>query len=297
MIDRLKDATKRLPYPVFLRLFYLKYLLVDMRQQWQMRKRLGLPPLSTVDLAKHKTGDTLFILGSGSSINDISEARWKAIATHDTAGFNYWPFHPFVPKFYFIEAISPSEPEMYSSYRQIAEKRQRDYMNTLRVATNLKSDVAFPGEWWKGMRMVYVVPIAARNASEISFGLKYLEGKKLFEPSSNINILYKQASTLSSLISLAIRMRYRRIVLCGIDLRDSRYFYQAADPQRAPRFLPVEAPHPANVALTWNPPVKEVVLQMKELLLAPRGIELYVENSSSALCPEVPEAPEWIFGR
>jgi hypothetical protein len=299
MINWLKDAAKALPYPLFLRLFYLKYLLFDLRQQRRIRKKLGIPLLSSVDLAQNKNSNTLFILGSGSSINNISEARWRAIARHDTAGFNFWPFHPVVPKFYFIEAISHSEqPDMYPAYRELAERRQNDYRSTLRVATNLKHDVVFPGDWWKDMRTIYVVPIAARNASEIRAGLKYLERKKLFAPSFHIELLYKQASTLSSLLSFAIRMQYDRVVLCGVDLRDSRYFYQAAGSflqGTVPQFLPPEAPHPTNVAIPWNTPVKEVVLEMYKHLLEPGGIELFVENRSSALFPEVPEAPSSLF--
>ena len=165
MINWLKDAAKSLPYPVFLRLFYLKYLLFDLRQQRRIRKRLGIPPLSSVDLERYKQSDTIFILGSGSSINHISPARWKAIAQHDTIGFNFWPFHAFVPKLYFIEALSPREQSaMYSSYRALAERRESDYRHALRVATNLQGDVVFPGEWWQKMHTVYVVPIPARNA-------------------------------------------------------------------------------------------------------------------------------------
>ena len=87
-------------------------------------------------------------------------------------------------------------------------------------------------------------------------------------------------------------MRYQKIVLCGVDLRDSRYFYQDTSLyplQETPQFLAPDIPHPTNVSIQWNTPVKEVVLEMNKLLLQPRGIELYVEDRSSALFPEIPE--------
>ena len=293
MINLLNKAAKSLPYPIFLRLFYLKYFLSGLRDEERVRRHLGIPLLSASNLESYKQSDTLFILGSGSSVNAISGERWQAIAKHDTVGFNFWLFHPFVPKMYFIEAISSAEqPAAHATYHELANRRASDYSQTLKVATNLKKDAVFGGDWWKDMHTVHAIPIAARNADEIRTGLQYLEKRGLFAPSTRIEFLYKQASTLSALIALAIRMQYQKIVLCGIDLRDSRYFYQDTSLyalQETPQFLAPDIPHPTNVSIHWNTPVKEVVLEMHKLLLQPRGIELYVENRSSALYPEIPE--------
>ncbi|HEX4786441.1 MAG TPA: hypothetical protein VH350_19025, partial [Candidatus Sulfotelmatobacter sp.] len=109
---------------------------------------------------------------------------------------------------------------------------------------------------------------------------------------------FKQASTLSSLISLAIRMEYRTIVLCGVDLNHSEYFYQDATlyPETAAlEFSPRNAPHAINSPIPWRIPIASVILEMKRQLLDPLGIQIYVENRSSALWPNIAEVPSSLF--
>ena len=42
------------------------------------------------DFLKHKTSDTIFILGSGPSINLITDDQWDHISSCNSIGFNYW---------------------------------------------------------------------------------------------------------------------------------------------------------------------------------------------------------------
>ena len=118
--------------------------------------------------------------------------------------------------------------------------------------------------------------------------------KGLFKPALRIHAIFKQATTLSSLIALAIRMRYRTIVLCGVDLNHSEYFYQ--DPVLYPdsssiELSPRDQPHATNVPMPWRITIDSVILEMKRQLLDPAGIQLYVESRTSALWPTVPEVP------
>ena len=55
-------------------------------------------------ISKHKKSDICFILGTGSSINNISEKEWDVISKHDSWTLNNWIYHPFfVPDFYFVQ--------------------------------------------------------------------------------------------------------------------------------------------------------------------------------------------------
>jgi hypothetical protein len=297
-----KDLVKRLPYPVFLRLFYLKYAVNELRRESFCRRKLHIRPFKEVNLADWRGSDLLFILASGSSINKISAERWKLIAQHDTIGFNFWPLHPFVPKMYFFEAI-PASTYMGTAFAEIARRRASDYAKTLKVVTETRNSL--PGATFAGAKelgddlyTVRAVPVAARNEEEFSYGLRYLRSKKLFEPASRIGTVFKQATTLSLLIAFAIRMRYRAVVLCGVDLNHSEYFYQ--DPVLYPdtaslEFNPRDQPHLTNSAMPWRITVDAVIMEMKRQLLDPEGIRLYVENRSSGLWPRIPEAPASIF--
>jgi hypothetical protein len=93
-------------------------------------------------------------------------------------------------------------------------------------------------------------------------------------------------------------MQYRTIVLCGVDLNHSEYFYQDAVlyPETASlEFSPRYQPHATNSPMPWRITVESVILEMKRQLLDPAGIRLYVENRSSALWPKIPETPGSLF--
>lgn len=302
MLGFAKSFAKRLPYPVFLRVFVGWNWLVEMRGCRVAQRQMGIRMLSAEDLAAAKTSDTLFILGSGSSINRISGERWQAIAAHDTVGFNFSILHPFVPRMYFFEAI-PEEtwPEMFAAFARFASRRASDYERTLKVIMEPqhaapRGHFAYPKEWAPSLRTVCTTAVAARDEHEFAYGIRFLRRKGIFEPGSPY--LFKQLSTLSALLALASKMRYRKVVLCGVDLKDAMYFYQ--DPDLYPEtkdltFVPRQGKQPTFDPMPWRIPIDNVIAELNKQVLGPAGVRLFVENRSSALWPGIEEAPEALF--
>jgi len=295
---------RKVSYPLFLRSYYLKYFLSETRKDEYCRRQLGIQRFADLDLRTVKRSDTLFILGSGSSVNQISSARWAVISRHDSIGFNFWPIHRFVPNIFFLETISPDHPYgMFELFCRISRQRAKDYAGVIKVVTELRSALPagrFAGseEFLGPLYTLRTFPVAATTAAEFAYGLSFLKSKGLFDTADSIRTLFKQASTLSCLIALAIRMQYRTIVLCGIDLNHSMYFYQ--DPALYPEtanleFSPRNQPHATNSPMPWRITIESVILEMKRQLLDPAGIHLYVENRSSALWPKISEAPSSLF--
>jgi hypothetical protein len=100
------------------------------------------------------------------------------------------------------------------------------------------------------------------------------------------------------MISLAVTMGYERIVLCGVDLVHSEYFYQ--DPEEYPRMAGFQSSrdtdkHTTSISKPMLCSINVIIEEMKERLLDPRGIELYVEHSLSGLHPPVPVVPDEVF--
>src|SRR5438105_10010101 len=138
MLSALKDLAKRLPYPVLLRIFYFWYIARDIRATETARRRSGVRRLNEVDLHAYKRSNTLFVLGSGASVNEISPERWKVIARHDSVGFNFWLVHPFVPTYYFLEVIRRADsPEAFDPFVTIANERAADYRDVPKIAMEL----------------------------------------------------------------------------------------------------------------------------------------------------------------
>ena len=89
-------------------------------------------------------------------------------------------------------------------------------------------------------------------------------------------------------------MGYKRIVLCGIDLSKQDYFYQHRElyPESADwEFATRKDVHLTARRLPWMVPAPQVIEAFKKCVLDPTGVELFVENRSSTLFPEIAEAP------
>jgi hypothetical protein len=100
------------------------------------------------------------------------------------------------------------------------------------------------------------------------------------------------------MLSLAVRMNYQRIVLCGIDLGKQDYFYhdRARYPNSADwEFAPRKDVHLTARRLPWMVPAQQVIQAFKKVVLDPAGVELFIENRSSTLFPAIEEAPAQIW--
>jgi hypothetical protein len=65
---------------------------VRLRAWLECRRRISrYRRLTERELRGTKKSDTIFIFGSGASLNDIPAAEWQNISAHDTLGFNCRP--------------------------------------------------------------------------------------------------------------------------------------------------------------------------------------------------------------
>lgn len=300
MVQSLKSLAKSLPYPLFLRLFYA-WDRVELRARAEAaRKRTSIPALDQIDLLKIKSSDTLFVLGSGPSINKISSQRWQTIAAHDSLGFNFWLYHSFVPKFYFFESIEkPVSPEAFESYLGLTTSRAPDYANTVKIAMEFhrrgtQTFENLPAAFKKNVFAVHKVEAPARNEAEFARALQYLQRRGAFRITGRFSSLLKYASSLTSILTFALKLGYKRIVLCGIDLKTPDYFFQdrriyaeSWEPPVADR----KERHDTDLPLTWRLPATRAVAVIKQQLLDPAGVELLVESQDSALWPMLPLFP------
>lgn len=291
----------RVPYSLLLPFYYWRFQRRYVPLYEQACRRAGFRRLQDLDLSSVKRSDTLFVLGSGASINQISAECWTTIAAHDSVGFNFWPLHPFVPTMYFFES-NPADlnPEHDRLMRKILTERALEYEHTLKVVM----DITNPGHQYifdlpeKVRRSIYsveTVPLIARNRQELARGIRHLIDEGEFAPSHRIARLVKVTGTLTTLITLGVRMGYRTIVLCGIDLTRAEYFYQdrVLYPETADfQYMPRAGKHLTMTQYAWGVmPIDDVLMEVKRQVLEPAGIELYVQNPSSALYPRIPQTP------
>lgn len=245
-------------------------------------------------LLPYKSSDTLFVLGSGPSINLINNAEWEDIARHNSIGFNYFLAHSFVPTFYHMELLQKHMPMFRDCYSQRREAyRGVPFMLNLHFIINdyKSDDLDFIEN-----RMVTVPRMYSEaNSNDMDKIIRFTG--KYIEPFDDYFLLHYRGS-LCLMISIGVMLGYKKIILAGVDLNSPSYFYcadhyacEATKELRKDRCQRIEGGLHATADPSFIPStitIDGVLKLLREATLIPRGIELYVYDRDSLLYPEFP---------
>lgn len=252
------------------------------------------------NLQGEKSSDTLFVLGSGQSVAHYSNRQFEEISRHNSAGFNFWLLHEFVPTYY-IGEFKPASVRSDILWKNLAI-RAEDYRTTPIIfkysSTFWEERHLVPSQLEKTFVSSHLsVPgMTKKSHTRWMVLLDFLKMFSGFLPGGLI--LFRQAS-LSWLLAFALLLGYRKIVLCGVDLNSPKYFYDVDGGYCRSRRLCLPPPeftssvHPSNVPeyCTGNFTISEVIQVMNVVCLKKRGIKLFVGAESSALFPSIPLYP------
>jgi hypothetical protein len=177
--------------------------------------------IGSIDLVKQKkTCDTIYILATGSSINDFSSKDLQTISEADSIGVNFFIFHSLMPTIYLIEPYITK-----LGYFEILKRKK--YKN----ATVLYKGYASPKKFFIVLKDILSIPkeinnfLIAKDAYlKNNFKNSSLEQQRMVLDSSKSDFLYNDGSSLLYAIYMSYKMGYKSIVLCGFDMSD-KYFY------------------------------------------------------------------------
>jgi len=298
-----KKLLSRLNYNLLSPLYGRYQRFVQIQKSRACAKEFGLDFPDYKMLQEHKKSDTVFVLGSGPSINEINSERWEQIRNHDTVGMNFWIIHEHVPTFYFIEPINPQQrPDLDSGYRKILAQRFHDYEKVPKFVSDLH--FAHTPDFIRRLRDVWPHALyrirsymaVGRTEREMAMSLQSAEKQKIFDASDGkIEELFKYSLSLSIVLNFCIIMGYRKIVLCGVELNSLNYFYE--DPNRYPDFSGFRKNIHREGKLTllnylfqseFAIPFDKVIYAFQEQIIKKRNIFLAVESRASALYPVLP---------
>ncbi len=175
-----------------------------------------------------RRSDTVFVFGSGASLNELSAGEWAHIAEHDTLGFNWWVHQRFVrTDYHLIRGIPDSDTD-----QDVWRPQLQQYFDLLRGNPCFASTV-------------YLVHsgFTAINGNR-ALGYGYLPaGSRVFLWRSSARVgppsrsfadgLVHGQSTIQESINFAYLLGWKRIVLAGVDLYDRRYFWLPSDETRS----------------------------------------------------------------
>jgi hypothetical protein len=247
----------------------------------ERRNRRRYVELDEGALRATRRSDTVFLFGSGYSINDISAGEWERIARHDTLSFNYFPHQKFVRADYHLIG----ELATGSDFRRGEwEPALREYGALLAANPLYDEAIILVQAGWSALQSNRMVALELLRPGARIFRYRRTARGVYRPPSSSFGDgLVHGAATLVGCVNFAVLMGWRDIVLTGVDLADSRYFWLRYDETRADMVgqIPHDQPYPMVQPLIehlagWVP------------LLAERGIRLSVYNPRSLLAEVMP---------
>jgi hypothetical protein len=246
------------------------------------------PKPSESALRASRRSETVFVFGSGASLNDIGRDEWEHFRRHDVLGFNTFYKERWVPVDFQLLRGGVYE-----------ELRWRPHAEE--VASELAANPLYE-------RTTYVVQegfLAQHGNQLVGYGLlprgapvlRYRSVSGWGPPTRSLSDgLRHVVGTLDDAVNLGYCLGWKEIVLVGVDLYDSRYFWLPLD-----QTIAVDsatggirghgvglngqgADQPHNTAANG---VVRLMAEWREAL-AEDGVRLYVYNPRSLLAEVLP---------
>ena len=257
-------------------------------------------------LKRKDTADTLFVLGSGSSIRSLTAEQFEEMRSQFSVGINNWGIHPFVADFYALESV-PWVGDGKDFSRALGLLSRNDILaarpplmvlrpSSERHLPELK-DLA-PAILERVFFYGRIAPSTRRLENLQADIAGVLPGLV----SQHDGVFLDSGASVIRMIGVAISLGLSRVVLTGVDLNNSDYFwennkdYELSTIRYAPEnnqrgywsSKSPSTPHETMRADNRPFPVTDVICALSECLLADHGLRVYASTPESALSELLP---------
>jgi hypothetical protein len=247
---------------------------------------------------KTKKKKKIFIFGSGSSINELNHKNFKEVNNHHSIGINNWIFHQYITTYYMIEL----------SYDNSWNDKVR-----LRIIYLLKNKIKKPiflihkgkcspkkiKHWMKGMSNTrvflyeYLRPDTFKRDKENQFikTLNYISKKNR---KSNV-ITLGIGATIERSISLCLSLAYSQIILLGVDLYNTKMFWNNRD-KNFKGIMNLQSRHGYHKTATkrfGRMPVQKSILILDKIARQYYNSKILIATNKSLLSSKL-EKYEWL---
>lgn len=257
----------------------------------------GVRLLSISDLQRRlgpkSQAETFYILGSGASIEDLTRVHFNHIGKQASVGINNWGVHPFVPDIYSLESVPwvgdgqdfsramrfLDREDIYSRQPEILILRPKSASEIEQISVlpgNLRASVNFYGR---------VTPATREDSNLVGDIAEFVTNISLRYPS----VILDSGASVVRMVVLGMLLGFRRIVMAGVDLNGSPYFWET-NPQYVSHLV---SPPPVNnqvsskheTTSSSNRPFDAITMlrALDDFFRSERGGQLLVTSPNSAL--------------
>jgi len=239
----------------------------------------------------NRKSEKLFILGSGASVNKLTTDHWAEIKKHDSFSFNYFLVSGIVGDLHFIESSAvPEHQSIY--YDAIIENKNLQDTDYIINQLHFTDSVLKP---YTEIQHLFFFQNPFRFTSSNSRIIKaLLKFGKYFLPIDDPNFGIHHSSSVCYLINLGVRLGFKHIVLIGIDLNNTDYFFYFQESNLAKKLTKIyksnledQSIHrTANQSITSSYKAMSTPNYIKlyyEVVCRKRGVKLEVANPNSLL--------------
>lgn len=251
-------------------------------------------------ITKEKHSDTLFVLGSGPSINSLSKEQFQKVSLADSMGFNFWMYHWFVPDFYILQM--PRKLPYRSALRTLMSQKSKEYASCrvflrgdyFRTENNELHSIAETPFGKKPYLHLPEFPISPDSSIPVNNQLRFLDNLGILDKGKISRYVPKPAGTLGLCISLALQMGYDNIVLLGVDMKDTRHFFDGPQENTTRRrvrslLLPTKG---TFMDKGFGASHKDWIIGLTKYLDAEKGTKIWLGTDGSSLSGEI-DRWEW----
>lgn len=265
-------------------------------------------PLNEFRMSDTKDNRTLFILGSGYSINELSPWNFEEIRGGISVGINVWIAHDFVPDVYSLE---PTYLPISSVQAEQNHYRSERLNRTSVIRHNPKFLILRPPKPSTTEQFVKIPePLHHRsfvygraNLPTVSGALAEAELSRFIHQflreDYRLPVLPDNGASVIRLIFLGLKLRFEKIVLLGVDFNEKPYFWFHPDwrlkrPELAEIFpRPSGIPHETTLTRGNSGETRpynslEVIKWINSFLQVSRHAKMFVGSPESALSDFLP---------
>lgn len=282
-------------------LLWLLWVERDSRALDRVSDKLDIQKLTLqrLDLfSREKSGPTLFILGSGASVNQLAPAQFDQIEAGCSIGINVWAAHEFVPDCYAFESGGyPPTSEEIEHRNYLTESLKRPEVLTknptfMILRPSSPSDpqqfIAVPEELNHRRRLYGRANLVGCDQGSLPLDLKAVV-KKFLSCNKYCAVLPDNGATVVRLIFLGAKLGFKKIVLVGVDLSNSPYFwfenpYKSLKPELRSLFpRPVRRTHDTLETLNRPFNTRHFLVQLAQVLSDLGVCQIFAATEESRL--------------